>query len=231
VDQQKIIVSRLGVGTKSNMAIPFLYRQTRKGKFNILAVGRLHVVKNHAFLIQACARLRDEGLSFECSIAGSGPELKNLETLIRKNRLQKCVRLLGHVVHSDLDFLYRSADLFVMTSLSEGIPLVLMEAMACGTIVLAPAITGIPELVNPGKTGFLYQPGNPADFVQRLLFLQKLVDANASKNRLHWIRHAGKAQVRNNFNRSDNLRRFGATFMKQLTGAGMELGHANSILQ
>lgn len=231
VDRQKIIVSRLGVDTKAKMAIPFLHRRTKRGEFNMLSAGRLHVVKNHAFLILACARLRDVGVSFKCSIAGAGPELKRLETLIQENRLQECVKLVGHVVHSDIDFLYRSADLFVMTSISEGIPLVLMEAMTRGTIVLAPDITGIPELVIPGKTGFLYQPGNLEDFVHRILFLQKLLDEDPSQNRLPWIRHAGEAQVRNNFSRSNNLWRFGATFVKQVLGTGTELGRAHSLLQ
>ena len=204
VDRQKIIVSRLGVDTKAKMAIPFLYRRTKRGEFNMLSAGRLHVVKNHACLILACARLRDVGVSFKCSIAGAGPELKRLETLIQENRLQECVKLVGHVVHSDIDFLYRSADLFVMTSISEGIP---------------------------GKTGFLYQPGNLVDFVHRILFLQKLLDEDPSQNRLPWIRHAGEAQVRNNFSRSNNLWRFGATFVKQVLGTGTELGRAHSLLQ
>jgi len=65
----------------------------------------------------------------------------------------------------------------VLTSRSEGIPLVLMEAMARGRIVLAPAITGIPELVIAGKTGFLYEPGSLQDFVARLLFIRSLMHA------------------------------------------------------
>ena len=66
-----------------------------------------------------------------------------------------------------MDALYRHADVAVLTSRSEGIPLVLMEAMARGRIVLAPAITGVPELVIPGKTGFLYAAGTLKDLVPR----------------------------------------------------------------
>ena len=58
-----------------------------------------------------------------------------------------------------------------MTSRSEGIPLVLMEAMARGKPVLAPAITGIPELVISGKTGFLYEPGSVENFVELILII------------------------------------------------------------
>jgi glycosyltransferase involved in cell wall biosynthesis len=115
-----------------------------------------------------------------------------------------------------MNSLYRRADLFVLTSLSEGIPLVLMEAMAYGALVLAPAITGVPELIIPGKTGFLYQPGNVADFGGRILFLHRLLrlKRHASASRLNWIRHAAGAQVRLNFSRRKNLARFRNEFLK-----------------
>ena len=62
----------------------------------------------------------------------------------------------------------RLCDLVVLTSRSEGIPLVLMEAMAHGKTVLAPAITGIPELVKDGETGFLYRAGSLEDFIAKI---------------------------------------------------------------
>ena len=125
----------------------------------LLAVGRLHAVKDHAFLVRACDRLRDHGLEFECLIAGEGLERQRLELLIRDNRLQDRLRLLGYMPRAQLDSLYQRADVVVLTSRSEGIPLVLMEAMVRCRVVLAPAITGVPEIVIPGKTGFLYVPG------------------------------------------------------------------------
>ena len=88
--------------------------------------------------------------------------------------------MLGHVPREQMDSLYDRADVVALTSRSEGIPLVLMEAMARGRIVLAPAITGIPELVIPGKTGFLYKPGSLEDFVDRLLFIHSLLRAQTS---------------------------------------------------
>jgi glycosyltransferase involved in cell wall biosynthesis len=115
-----------------------------------------------------------------------------------------------------MDSLYQRADVVVLTSRSEGIPLVLMEAMVRGRIVLAPAITGIPEIVIAGKTGFLYIPGALEDFVERILFLQELTsseDRNAV-SRLNWIRHAARVQVVHNFSRRKNLTRFGDRFLQ-----------------
>ena len=144
-----------------------------------------------------------------------------MEVLIRENRLQRRVTLLGHVPRSQIDSLYRRADVVALTSRSEGIPLVLMEAMARGTIVLAPAITGIPEIVVGGKTGFLYQPGVLEDFVARIFFLQQLMRAEDGNtvSRLDWIRHAARVQVLHNFSRGINLARFGDRFLQRIVTA------------
>ncbi len=215
IDSGRIVVSRLGVDAPEHAESPRRAHATCHA-FTLLAVGRLHAVKDHAFLVRACARLRDQGLGFECAIAGEGPERHRLEFLIRENRLQDCLTLLGHVPRAQMDSLYRRADVVVLTSRSEGIPLVLMEAMVRGRIVLAPAITGIPEIVVAGKTGFLYAPGVLEDFVTRIHFLRELMrgEERSAVSRLDWIRHAARVQVLHNFNRRKNLTRFGDRFLQ-----------------
>lgn len=215
IEPDKILVSRLGVKAPNHADLP---ERAHGGlpTFTLLAVGRLHAVKDHAFLVRACARLRDRGLDFECAIAGDGPERQRLELQIRENQLQDRFRLLGHVPPPQMDSLYRRADVVALTSRSEGIPLVLMEAMARARIVLAPAITGIPEIVIPGKTGFLYVPGALEEFVETIFFIQELMreeDRNAV-GQLDWIRHAARVQVLHNFSRSKNLNRFGDRFLR-----------------
>jgi glycosyltransferase involved in cell wall biosynthesis len=218
IDSKKITVSRLGVDVPPTAKFFRRVGSSPNHNFTLLAVGRLHAVKDHAFLIRACSRLRDSGLEFKCAIAGEGPERQRLEFMIRENRLQDRITLLGHVARPEIDALYRGADMVVLTSLSEGIPLALMEAMIRGKIVLAPAITGIPELVIPGKTGFLYQAGDLEDFVRRIRFLQALMrfKDRASGNRLNWIRHAARVQVGLNFNRQKNLNRFADAFLRSI---------------
>ncbi len=214
IDPKKIVVSRLGVDVPERAELP--RRGRARHRFTLLAVGRLHAVKDHAFLVRACARLRDQGLDFECAIAGDGPERERLELLIGEHRLQGLLRLLGHVPRPRMDSLYQRADVIVLTSRSEGIPLVLMEAMVRGRIVVAPAITGIREIVAAGKTGFLYIPGVLEDFVQKILFLDELMhtEDRDALSRLNWIRHAARVQVVRNFNRRKNLTRFGDTFLQ-----------------
>jgi glycosyltransferase involved in cell wall biosynthesis len=217
IDSRKVIVSRLGVEVPAYAEFrrPWTPRGARR-PLTLLAVGRLHAVKNHAFLVRACARLRDCGLDFECSIAGEGPERRHLEMLIRQNGLADRIVLLGHASRQQMDSLYREADVVVLTSRSEGIPLALMEAMVRCKIVLAPTITGIPELVIPGETGFLYAPGAIKEFETTIRFLQERMrreDRNAV-TRLDWVRHAARVHVLHNFSRRENLTHFGDRFLQ-----------------
>ena len=245
VEADKILVARLGVDLPEFPGhAPALIKQPRNrgSQFTLLAIGRLHKVKDHAFLLRACAQLRAGGLHFECLIAGDGPERRHLESMIRKYGLEETVTLLGHVPREQMDSLYHRADVVVLTSRSEGIPLVLMEAMACGKLVLAPAITGIPELILAGKTGFLYQPGSLGDFVARLHLIHSLLRTQGSPDhpsspsilsaarQLDWVRHGAKVFVCHNFNRKKNLRIFGNVFMRRIVpqaGSPRE----NSVLQ
>jgi len=172
VVREKVIVSRMGVDVP---AVSEALRSRNGSSLRLLAVGRLHPVKDHAILIKACKRLAARGVSFECAIAGEGPERRSLEALISKGGLGETVKLLGHVERAQMGRLYDDADVVVLTSRSEGIPLVLMEAMVRARIVLAPAITGIPELVIPGRTGFLYEPGSMSDFIDQLLLIRSMI--------------------------------------------------------
>jgi colanic acid/amylovoran biosynthesis glycosyltransferase len=244
VNAAKVVVARLGVEISNRAAPTVATARTEGAPLRLLAVGRLHAVKNHAFLVRACAQLSDRGVRFECSIAGEGPERRNLEALIRHCDLGHRVRLLGHVPRERMDSFYDWADMVVLTSRSEGIPLVLMEAMARGTIVLAPAITGIPELVLAGRTGFLYQPGSLEGFVDRLLFIRSLMEASSpardgealaagrsGARQLEWVRHAARVQVRNNFNRRENLESFGDIFMQRIAPQTESHPDENLVLQ
>jgi colanic acid/amylovoran biosynthesis glycosyltransferase len=241
VDGEKVVVARLGVEVGEPTARDVAKPKMSGDAFTLLAVGRLHAVKDHAFLVRTCADLHSRQLNFECAIAGEGPERRNLESLIRQHGLERRVTLLGHVAREQMGSLYDRADVVVLTSRSEGIPLVLMEAMARGKIVLAPAITGIPELVIAGKTGFLYEPGSLDEFVDRLLFIRSLVQApdhpelgpgiRSAARQLHWVRRAARVQVRQNFNRSKNLESFGDLFLQRIARPTESIPHENFVLQ
>lgn len=220
VDRNKIILRRMGVDvptTVRSSAVPCKQR-----RFTMLAVGRLHPVKDHAFLLRACAELKQRGTTFQCWIAGDGPEKKRLENSVARLGLATEVKFLGHLSHHELQSLYLTADVVVLTSKSEGIPVTLMEAMAHGKPVLAPRITGIPELVTDGQTGFLYQQGCLGDFIARLSTVHD------SLRPLGPMGHSAREWVNLHFNRSTNTLHFVDALLHLGT---REARHANPVLQ
>jgi len=207
VNSRKIFVQRLGVDTLE-------WRNEGQScsseKKTILSVGRLHAIKNHTFLLLGCRALKASDVRFRCLIAGEGEERPKLEKLINALGVEEEVKLLGHVPRERLSSLYAQADLVVLTSRSEGIPVTLMEAMSMEKLVLAPGITGIPELVQDGKTGFLYEPNSMEDFLHKLQFILHVGGS------LDGIRRAARRQVEREFNGSLNLKAFAHDFMERL---------------
>jgi glycosyltransferase involved in cell wall biosynthesis len=209
LDPGKIIVLRLGVSVPESASL--VLPTESKNVFTLLSAGRLHAVKNHAFLVKACFELKQYGLNFHCFIAGDGPERAAIERRIHQHNLGNEVQLLGHLSPAELNNYYDSSDLIVLTSRSEGIPLVLMEAMARGKVVLAPAITGIPELVQSGKSGFLYRPGSMQDFVRHVQAIAYLSHAMAP------LRNAAQLHVSLHFNRDKNVAAFADAFLARVS--------------
>ncbi|MCB0208635.1 MAG: glycosyltransferase [Anaerolineae bacterium] len=127
----------------------------------ILAVGRLVEKKGYPYLILACKELARQGYQFECSIIGGGPEEEKLQQLIVDNALEEYVRLEGVVFQEQMkDYLSR-ADICVLPCVvaadndMDGIPNTLMEAMAMEKPVVSTIVSGIPELIEHGRSGLL----------------------------------------------------------------------------
>lgn len=134
----------------------------------LLTVGNLVPLKGHDLIIRALSDL--EGVHLQ--IAGEGPERSRLVALAEKLGVADRVRFLGVVNHEELASVYSAADVLVLASEREGWPNVLLEAMACGTPVVAAAVGGIPEIVNRPIAGTLFKERSPraiAAAVQELL--------------------------------------------------------------
>jgi glycosyltransferase involved in cell wall biosynthesis len=128
------------------------------GRFVIGSVGRLSAEKGYDVLIRAVDQLIRAGLNIELLIAGEGDEKSRLETLISELGLGQFVRLLGY--RADTRELYEALDLYVLSSYREGLPNVLLEAMALEVPVVATRIAGVPRLVRHQETGLLVEPGD-----------------------------------------------------------------------
>jgi colanic acid/amylovoran biosynthesis glycosyltransferase len=142
-------------------------RQHGTGR-NLLFVGRLAAVKGLPVLIEALARVRQHHPDVRLRIVGDGPDRAMLEALARDKKVSGNIEFLGYQNQDQLADLLRDTHLFVLASFAEGVPVVLMEAMAAGVPVIATRIAGIPELVEDGVTGYLTPPGDAATLAARI---------------------------------------------------------------
>ncbi len=141
------------------------------------AVGSLYPVKGHTYLVQAMAQIAKQLPSVMCLLIGHGHLRATLEREVKVLGLERHVKFLGY--RSDVPRLLGALDLFVLPSLSEGLPLSLLEAMATGRPVVATDVGGNPEVVQDGATGYLVEPRRPDLLADRILEL--LMDPGRGK--------------------------------------------------
>jgi glycosyltransferase involved in cell wall biosynthesis len=152
----------------------------------VVAVGNLYPVKGHTHLIDTAARLAERHPTLHVAIAGRGDLAAPLLSQARARGLDGRVHLLG--LRDDISAILAAADVFVMPSLSEGLPLALLEAMWAGRPIVASDVGEIGVALKHGEAGELVEPGNPvalADALDRVL-----------SNREHAQRLAGNAARR-----------------------------------
>jgi teichuronic acid biosynthesis glycosyltransferase TuaC len=134
---------------------------------NLLFVGNMLLQKGVGVLLEACAKLAQRKCPVNCYIVGMGSDERELRALCRNLRLEKTVHFMGARPQDQLPDWYRSADLVVLPSFSEGIPNVLREAMMCGRRFVATNVGGISEITNP-EVGTLVKPGNPDELCKAI---------------------------------------------------------------
>jgi glycosyltransferase involved in cell wall biosynthesis len=126
----------------------------------LLCVGRLCEQKGQLLLIQAMALLAQRGVVWELVLAGDGEMRPDIEALVAQHGLQAQVRITGWISSAQVRNEILAARAMVLPSFAEGLPVVIMEAMALRRPVLTTAIAGIPELVRPGESGWLFAAGD-----------------------------------------------------------------------
>ena len=126
----------------------------------LVCVGRLSKEKGQLLLVEAASRIKASGRLIEVVLAGDGPMRAEIEALIGRNALERHVRITGWLDAQGIQNELQQARALVVPSLSEGLPVVIMEAMAHHLPVVAPYLAGIPELVTHGKTGWLFPAGD-----------------------------------------------------------------------
>ncbi len=204
-DREKIHVIRCGIDTK-------LFFPTEKSPddrpLQILCVASYEEVKGHKYLVEACKILLDKNINFECHLVGYGPLRDSIEKLINDLNLKDKFHIHGGLPRDKvLDLLARS-DVFTLPSVPtkqgkrEGIPVVLMEAMASGLPVISSQLSGIPELVDNGETGILVEPRDTDGLAKALMDIQKEPTKKIALGK------EGRVKVINEFDQEKNIVQF-----------------------
>jgi colanic acid/amylovoran biosynthesis glycosyltransferase len=165
----RIHTARLGVDTSL-----FVARTPRSiaVPVQILCVGRLVPVKGQRVLLESAALLAARGHNLHITFIGDGPDAADLAACARELGLEDSVYFLGSLTHAQICTRLSEADVFVLPSFAEGIPVALMEAMATQLACVSTWSSGIPELITHGVDGLLVQPGavdSLADALESLL--------------------------------------------------------------
>jgi glycosyltransferase involved in cell wall biosynthesis len=141
------------------------------GRKNILFVGTLYPVKGVRYLIMAMKIVHDALPEARLILVGDGEERGQLTILTNQLGISDCVQFVGKVPHNDVQtFLYK-ADIFVLPSLSEGFPNVILEAMACGLPIVASRVGGVPDIMKDGVHGYLVEAKEPDKIAEKILIL------------------------------------------------------------
>lgn len=135
----------------------------------LLCIGRLHEQKGHLVLLDAMAELKRRQIPCELVMAGDGPLRSRLESAIVELGLSECIRITGWISEQQVIEELAAARALVVPSFGEGLPVVIMEAMALGRPVISTFIAGIPELVKPGENGWLVPAGSVTHLVDAMV--------------------------------------------------------------
>lgn len=206
----KFEISPLGVDSSAFAPRPF---REKPEIFELICVGRLTPAKGQHILIAAIARLLEEGRNVRLRLVGDGPDRKSLEKMVDELRLRDHVIFEGAVNQDRIRSLYSQADLFVLASFAEGIPVVLMEAMAMEIPCVTTFITGIPELIRDGVDGVLIQP---SDEIELARAIGRLADDALLRR---GIGEQGRRRVREKYDLAQNTARLASIFERRLGGA------------
>jgi colanic acid/amylovoran biosynthesis glycosyltransferase len=184
----------------------------RSARFEILNIGSLQPYKGQAYLVEACAQLRALEIPFRCRIIGEGEDRAALEQQVAGLNLGAQVELLGPLPQEEVAQLLPQTDCYVQPSIitpsgkMEGIPVALMEALACQVPCVATDISGVPEIIRAGKTGLLVPPADAGALAKALATVYQHPENAAS------LARAGRELVLEEFDVVKNTRQLGELF-------------------
>jgi glycosyltransferase involved in cell wall biosynthesis len=206
-DWDKVEVLRIGVDPEQYSPRPF---RADPERFEIASVGRLAPVKGFPVLLAAVEQLLRDGRRLRLRLAGGGPQHGPLAAEIERRGLSAHVHLEGSLNTEDVLTLYRETDIFALASFAEGIPTVLMEAMAMEIPCVATRVSGVPELIRDGVDGLLVTPSNPGELAEAI---SRLMDDRHLRRRLG---EQARLQIQERYDLKRNTAAQAETFQRYL---------------
>lgn len=200
----------------ADQIVPIASRGDRGRAPLLLSVGRLVDKKGFDTLVRACALLHSRGVEFRCAIYGEGPKRDKLQALIAELQLGDVVSLPGAILQDELVDVYRAATAFALPCQvldngdRDGLPNVLVEAMAMEVPVVSTNVSGVPELVEHGINGFMVPPRDPAALADAL---ETLFRDPALRRRMA---REGRRKVDSEFDVARNTRRLWTLFQEAM---------------
>ena len=209
LDHSRLEVVRLGVACE---ALQPSQAKVESGQpMHLACTGRMVAAKGHRILLEAIAALAEEKIQVTCTLIGDGPERASLEALTLSLGIAHQVRFLGAMAHQPTLAEVAKADVFVLASFAEGLPVALMEAMALGVPCVSTTIAAIPELIHSGQNGLLVPPANSAALAAALRQL-----ASDQELRLQLGREARKT-AEGSYNLATNLDTLAKVWSRRLS--------------
>jgi len=183
------------------------------GPVRLVCTGRMVAAKGHRILLEALAPLIAEGADLTCSLIGDGPERRSLETLCQELGIAAQVRFLGAMSHQSTLAEVVAADVFVLASFAEGLPVALMEAMALGVPCVSTTIAAIPELISDRVNGLLVPPANSEALSSAIA--QLVHDPNLRRQ----LGSEARKTAETRYNLATNLDRLAETLSRRLAAS------------
>lgn len=194
-------------GVNPEIYTPQVFRPN-PSPFHLLNIGRLVSAKGHRILLSALEMLLSQKRHLILNLVGDGPEHDRLHQEVIKRKLDKYVKFLGSLNQSEVLEQYRQADLFILTSFAEGIPITLMEAMSMEIPCISTYVNGIPELITHQVNGILI---NPSDVEGTAEAIAWLIDHPQERERLG---KAGRIKIQKEFNLENNVKKLADIYIK-----------------
>ena len=179
---------------------------TTKDSFLIGSAGRFVPVKDYPLMVEVARDVISKCPKIRFELAGDGPLMANIKELIEKYRLEEYFALPGFL--DDVSVFYKNLDVYLNTSLHEGIPMSVLEAMANGLPIIAPKVGGFKEIITDGVDGYLLDTRNPKDFADKCLSLYE------NKILSQKMAHAAREKIAREFSVQQMVQHYADMYMQ-----------------